>query len=283
MISEAQEEYILRKAYVPEHLVNLMVGISNGEPYLVGDHVLFAKDDWLIFVGYPLNRNFSGDDFSTALKQTIKKFKPAYTWFVAPEIPDSLLQAVQQRETDDYYKLAFLDQGVKKGLVRIVEKASQSLIIEKSRQFSQEHLALTREFLERENLPARAKKLFLLMPEYIAHSQTSIVLNARDKQKLLSAYYVVELAAKDFATYVVGCFSRTNYVAHASDALFYEMINLAKENHKSYIHLGLGVNEGIRRFKRKWGGFPFLKYESGQLVSEPPGPFSWIRALGARL
>lgn len=121
------------------------------------------------------------------------------------------------------------------------------------------------------------------MPEYVAHSPTAIVLNARDKKNLLSAYYVVEMAAKDFATYVVGCFSRTNYVAHASDALFYEMINLAKENRKSYIHLGLGVNEGIRRFKRKWGGFPFLKYESGQLVSGPPGPFSWMKTLGVRL
>jgi len=283
MITAEQEEQILGKAYVPEHIINLMVGISKGAPYLVEDYVVFTGEDWLIFVGFPLGRDFSSGNFSVTLKETIKKFKPAYTWFIAPEVPDSLLQAAQQRETDEYYKLIILHRAVKQGLFRIVEKASQSLTIEKSRQFSQEHLALTKEFLERDNLPPRVKKLFLLMPEYVAHSQTSIVLNARDKQNRLSAYYVVLMAAKDFATYVVGCFSRTNYVAHASDALFYEMINLAKENHKSYIHLGLGVNEGIRRFKRKWGGFPFLKYESGQLVSRPPGPLSWIRALKAGL
>jgi hypothetical protein len=117
----------------------------------------------------------------------------------------------------------------------------------------------------------------------VSYSKTSFVLNARDKQKKLSAYYVIELGAEEFATYVVGCFSRENYVAHASDLLFYEMTNLAKEYYKAYIHLGLGVNAGIRRFKEKWGGFPFLKYESGERVSETQGPLSWMKALGARL
>ncbi|MDO9212189.1 MAG: hypothetical protein Q7V48_15815 [Deltaproteobacteria bacterium] len=283
MISQAQEEYILRQAYVPEHVPNLMVGVSKGEPYLIGDYVIFAKDDWLIFVGYPLNRDCRPEIFATALKETIKKFNPTYTWFVAPEIPNSILQSARQREGDEYYKLEMRNHEVEKGLMRIVKKASEALTIEKSRQFSEEHVTLTRDFLERESPPLRVKELFSQMPGYVSYSKTSFVLNARDKQKKLSAYYVIELGAEEFATYVVGCFSRTNYVAHASDALFYEMINLAKENHKSYIHLGLGVNEGIRRFKRKWGGFPFLKYESGQLVSKPPGPFSWIRALGARL
>jgi hypothetical protein len=45
------------------------------------------------------------------------------------------------------------------------------------------------------------------------------------------------------------------------------MINLSKENSKGYIHLGLGVNEGIRRFKEKWGGVPFLKYDESIRVN----------------
>jgi len=283
MISQAQEEYLLRQAYVPEHVPNLMVGVSKGEPYLIGDYVIFAKDDWLIFVGYPLNRDCRPEFFATALKETIKKFNPTYTWFVAPEIPNSILQSARQREGDEYYKLEMRNHEVEKGLMRIVKKASEALTIEKSRQFSEEHVDLTRDFLEKESPPPRIKELFLQMTEYVPYSKTSFVLNARDQQKKLSAYYIIELGAEEFATYVVGCFSRKNYVAHASDLLFYEMTNLAKEYHKAYIHLGLGVNEGIRRFKKKWGGFPFLKYESGEWVSETQGPLSWMKALGARL
>ena len=31
-----------------------MVLISKAEPYLTDDFVYYAKDNWLIFVGYPL-------------------------------------------------------------------------------------------------------------------------------------------------------------------------------------------------------------------------------------
>ncbi|MFH1756487.1 MAG: hypothetical protein ABH969_00410 [Pseudomonadota bacterium] len=283
MISKAQEEYILRQAYVPEHIPSLMVGVSKGEPYLIGDYVIFIKDDWLIFVGYPLNRDCRPEFFATTLQETIKKFNPTYTWFVAPEIPDSILPSARQREGDEYYKLEMGNHDVKKGLMRIVKKAAEALTIEKSRQFSEEHVDLTRDFLEKESPPPRIKELFLQMTEYVPYSKTSFVLNARDQQKKLSAYYIIELGAEEFATYVVGCFSRKNYVAHASDLLFYEMTKLAEEYHKAYIHLGLGVNEGIRRFKKKWGGFPFLKYESGELVSATRGPLSWMKALETRL
>ncbi len=38
------------------------------------------------------------------------------------------------------------------------------------------------------------------------------------------------------------------------------MLEAARREGKGYIHLGLGVNEGIRRFKEKWGGRPALPY-----------------------
>jgi hypothetical protein len=121
------------------------------------------------------------------------------------------------------------------------------------------------------------------MPQYIDRSPTSLVMSAWDKKGNLSAFYVIELAAGKFATYVVGCFSKTRYVPHASDLLFSEMINLARENRKEYIHLGLGVNQGIRKFKRKWGGTPFLRYEFCELSAEPEEPLPWLRSLEAKL
>ena len=99
----------------------------------------------------------------------------------------------------------------------------------------------------------------------------------------MSAYYVLELGAETFLTYVVGCHSKVNYVPHASDLLFHKMIEVAKEHQKEYVHLGLGVNEGIARFKKKWGGLPFLKYEFGEISPPQKGPLSWIEALASRL
>ena len=71
----------------------------------------------------------------------------------------------------------------------------------------------------------------------------------------------MDLGAKNFSAYILGSHSKKHYVPHASDLLFLEMINLTREEGKNSINLGLGVNEGIRRFKEKWGGKPFLRYE----------------------
>jgi hypothetical protein len=46
-----------------------------------------------------------------------------------------------------------------------------------------------------------------------------------------------------------------------ADMVFEVVPQVLKEQGKAFINLGLGVNEGIRRFKKKWGGMPSLPYE----------------------
>jgi lysylphosphatidylglycerol synthetase-like protein (DUF2156 family) len=121
------------------------------------------------------------------------------------------------------------------------------------------------------------------MPDYIGHSSTAFVLNAREKKGKLCAFYVVDLAAGGFTTYVLGTYSKKNYVPHASDLLFLEMMELTREHGKDIINLGLGVNQGIRRFKEKWGGVPFLKYEFCEHRRESTKIASVMRILEGKL
>lgn len=275
MISAEEEAYIADRAYVPEHVVSLMAVISKGEPFLVDDHLCFAKDDWVIFVGYPLGGNFGVGDFERALDAAVKRFRPRHLWFIAPEVPPSLARSCRDRESDHYYRLELKGFEVKKSLKRLVEKASGNVTVEKGGRLSQAHEELIDEFLKREMPNPRIRALFLSMAEYAARSDSAVVLSAIDREGRVAAFYVVELAAKAFATYVVGCHSKVRYVLGASDLLFSEMVNLARDRGKAYVHLGLGVNEGIRRFKEKWGGVPFLRYEFCRRTRHrffPPGP-----------
>jgi hypothetical protein len=261
MISPEDEAYILGKAYVPEHVINLMVPISKGEPFLKEDHLVFVKDNWLILVGYPLEGHFSQERCERVLKQAVETFRPEYLWFIGPEIPLSLQGSCKERQTDQYYKFDINQTKLKPSLQRVAEKASKELIVERGHSISKEHEGLISELLKREKLPPRLKELYRAMPDYVSHSSTACVLSALDKNGKLCAFFVVELGAKNFSTYVLGSHSKKHYVSHASDLLFLEMINLTRENGKEIINLGLGVNEGIRRFKEKWGGVPFLEYE----------------------
>ena len=283
MISPRDEQYVRQKAYLPEHIVPLMTGLSEAEAFLREGHLFFVKEDGMIFIGYPLEGEFREEIFTRLLEKGQREFHPATIWFIAPRVPESLHDRVREREADDYYRLDLPLLRVKQSLEREVKKAGQVLRVEKDRAWSREHAALTREFLEKENLNPRVKELYLRMDRLLAHSETSLALSARDSKGVLSAFFVLEMGAQRFATYVVGCYSQSHYAPHASDLLFHEMIGLAREERKEYIHLGLGVNEGIRRFKRKWGGSPFLRYESGEISSQPGGPLSWLQALQNRL
>jgi hypothetical protein len=283
MITPEDEEYILARAYVPEHIVNLMASISRGEPFFTDDHLGFVKDNWLIFVGYPLDENFSQDRCDKTLKQAVEMYRPEYLWFIGPEIPVSLLESCTERETDQYYRLDLKQAKLKPSLQRMADKASQELFVERGHIISKDHEALIAELLKREKLPPRLRELYRAMPYYVAHSSSACVLNARNKNGKLCAFYVVELGANNFTTYVLGSHSKKHYVPHASDLLFFEMIKLTQEHGKNMINLGLGVNAGIRRFKEKWGGIPYLSYEFCERYYGYTRTVSLIKSLEGKL
>jgi hypothetical protein len=283
MLSSEQEAYILKNANVPEHIPSLMVGISQAEPFLMEDFLFFAKEDWLIFIGYPLERDFQANHFSQALETTVRSFKPTRIWFISPLLPRSFSYPVKSIEKDQYYRLDMGHFKLRGSLAREVKKSRESLIVEKSRSFSSKHDALNREFLESRELPPRVHELYLRIPQYLSYSSTSLLISAWDRDQELSAFHVVELAAQNFAVYVMGAFSRKNYVSHASDLLFGEMVHEAQKKGKEYIHLGLGVNDGIRKFKMKWGGIPVLEYFAGEISFERNSGPSWLKALVSKL
>ncbi|NWF93060.1 MAG: hypothetical protein HXY46_09085 [Syntrophaceae bacterium] len=283
MITCQEEEYVFTNGYVPEHLVGLMSAVSKGEPFLIEDHLNFVKDNWAILVGYPLDQHFSIERCEKVVKKVVERFRPEYLWLIAPEIPAPLLDTCRERETDRYYRLDLEQSNPKPSLQRIAEKASKELTVERTRSFSKDHEALIRELLKREKLSSRITALYRAMPEYLSHSQTACVLNARDKKGRLIAFYVLDLGAKKFTTYLLGSHSKKHYVPHASDLLFLKMIELSREHGKNEINLGLGVNEGIRRFKEKWGGAPSLPYEFCECYYGTTRTLSLIKAIEGKL
>lgn len=264
--SPEQEAYVLARAYVPEHIPGLMGGISGAPPLLIDDHLAFAGEHWLIFVGYPLDGQFSADRCERAVVQARAACHPQTLWFIGPQIPPGLATTCQDRESDVYYRLD-LPAAVKSAPRRAVRSAVALLSVNVGRTFTHEHQALTDELMERQSLaqqplPPIVEALYRAMPTYLARTPSATVLDARSTSGALVAFYVVEEAAPAFDTYVLGAYSRRTYVPYASDLLFAAMIQRAEARGKSALNLGLGVNDGIRRFKEKWGGVPYLAYEA---------------------
>ncbi len=263
MLTRDQEIFILENAYVPEHIVGLMTYLSGGEPFLVDGYFYCRKDDWVILVGYPLNRGYQEAELASILEKMRKSLRFTAMWVIAPKLPLTYEKECRERESDYYFTLGISDENVPGELKRTLNKAQNLLEVNHSRETEKAHLLLSQEFIERSRPQPRIKELLLKSLDYARHSEKAMVLNAWDKRHELSAFYVIDLSAQKFATYVIGCHSKVNYVPGASDLLLYETIRISAAMNKPYLHLGLGVNEGIRRFKRKWGGKPTLPYEMG--------------------
>jgi hypothetical protein len=283
VITPEEEVYLLARASVPEHIVSLMTLISKGDPFLIEDHLGLVKDNWLIFIGYPLEGNFLRERCERIVQRAVETFRPEYLWFIGPEIPPSLLGVSTERQTDQYYLFDIERTRLKPSLQRLADRASKELTVERGQSISKEHKALISELLKREKLPDRVRELYRAMPDYVGHSSSAWTLNARDRTGKLCAFTVVELGAKDFSAYILGVHSKKHYVPHASDLLFLEMITLTCEAGKNTINLGLGVNEGIRRYKEKWGGKPVLRYEFCECRYGAARKVSLIDALLGRL
>jgi hypothetical protein len=278
------ESDILSRAYVPEHIPSLMTTVSGARPFLQDDYLGYAKDNWLIFVGYPLEGSFDPSQCEERIARALDLHQPEHLWFIGPEIPPALAKAARARQSDVYLRLELDDYEIKSSLRREVKVAATKLTVEASRDFIPEHQLLVDELTHRAELPPMVAELYRSMPEYVAGCESALVLNARDAHGKLTAFFVLERAAERFDTYVLGCHSKSDYVPHASDLLFAEMIALTRKSEKPEINLGLGVNPGIRRFKTKWGGQPYLDYEFCECYYGPPNQLSVLEAfLGEKL
>jgi hypothetical protein len=279
MLTSDEETYILANAYVPEHCIHLMTHVSGAEPFLIDDFFMCRKEKWVILTGYPLKDNFSPDLLEAVFAKIKKEFRPEIVSLIAPRMPPALAEICHETESDAYYTLDAQKPVMRSPVKRNLRKARQDLSVEFSAVMQDDHQELMHEFVGRTRLAERVKRLLFKMPEFVADAATAFVINAWDKANKLAAFYVVDLEAKRFANYIMGCHSKKNYVLGASDLLLFELIKLSLEYNKSYLHLGLGVNSGIRRFKAKWGAEPSRRYQMGELVLKKPTIFESILSL----
>jgi hypothetical protein len=270
MLTSEQKKYILAHAYVPEHTVGLMSSLSGGEGFLVNDFFFCRRDDWIVFVGYPLQQEFVLDKFETILEKIRKDFKPARISLIAPQISPRVSTICRQKDSDYYYTLDTGPPVIGDAVQRNLKKASRMLSVERASQMGDAHRDLMDEFVSRVKPPEQVKNLFIKIPRYVATTASAWVLNAWHSKGILSAFYVIDLAAGQFANYIIGCHSKNNYVRGASDLLVPELIQMSSENGKAFIHMGLGVSDGVRRFKEKWGARPVRSYEMCELVFKKP-------------
>ncbi len=250
---------ILKQANVPEHSLYFMQAVSGAQAFVVNDYLCFNDSSSLTIIGYPLKGQYSDKAYIEAKNQALEKTKLSQCYTVSAQLPDSLMQYVH--EEDDFYTLE-IESEIPKKLINPITKASKNLRVDMTKDFTKEHRRLWTEFMSRVPLKPMVRRLFA-STEYVFSQDVEelYLLNAWNEDNKLVACLLLDFAPEKFCSYILGAHSKSYYSAHAHDLLFAKMLEVSREKNKEYIHLGLGVNEGIKRFKLKWGGKKALSFK----------------------
>lgn len=260
MITQEEEKFIFEHSYIPEHLPHYVCSISQVEPFLHHGYVYYIKDRHMIFIGYPLNQTFSEAKANEILSELITKHK-INTIATIGEVKFDMEGKCMSESLDDYYRIDLSTVEISGKLRNSIKRAKRELHIEIARDFTKQHSEIVNEYLSKDKFDPLIKYIFQSMPKYIEKSETALIFNGRLRDGTIAGFNVLELGSKNYGYYMFNFISRKNYVPGVSDLLMHEMIEVAKSQSKRYINLGLGINEGVIFFKRKWGALPFLSYQ----------------------
>ncbi|UCF83376.1 MAG: hypothetical protein JSV50_19730 [Desulfobacteraceae bacterium] len=266
MLNRDERRLIYEHAYLPEHLPHYVEPVSGSEPYLHDNYLCFYRKNHLTFIGYPLGT--LDVDTPKAYESACQRFLPATVAIIAPEIWFSD-QTYKDQGKDTYYRLDLPSGPQDPEVAYMVRRAKRELRVTRGI-FGREHKRLVKAFVSGHALSQEQIAVFQRIPHYLKRSVTAHILEAR-KGNILVAFNVVEMGSAKYAFYVFNFRLLKEHVPGASDLLFLEMIRLAQAEGKAAINLGLGIHSGIRRFKEKWGGVPFVPYASALIQRSSAG------------
>ena len=277
MLSQNQLADVSEGAYIPEHLPSYFQKFSKMEPFIEDKFLYYKNEDVISFIGYPLGAGelyLTNQDMEKihkeipiVLDRLVEQYKPKEVKIIAP-IELSLKGYKIEKaavEKDSYSILDIQNLKIPSKNKNMINRSSRELEINFSRDFSVQNHKLLLEFLKDKRFPDTSSNFYHDIPDYVIYSETAITINAykinqRTKGEILG-YNIVDFSNGDFCFYLFNIIgNEEDYVPGTSDLLLYEMVQLAREKGKKYINMGLGINEGIKNFKEKWGAKDLISY-----------------------
>jgi len=281
MIGPDRLARVTAEAVVPEQVVAYVSAVTGSRPRMVGPCVAYESDGELVLVGYPLHDPRDERAMAEAVYQTLQIPGLWRITVIGPATPKAA-PAGSRMEEDCYYAIPVPPPEPAQKLRNVLRRASRDLTVERGRRCGDDHMGLIQRYLDERPLAAGTRQIFERLPGYLAASPGSLVLSARLADGRLAAFVVGEFASLHTAFFMF-CFRDFQVAPPGSaDLLLSGLLDEAAQRGHRRMNLGLGINEGIRFFKGKWGSVSFLPYVQVTWEPRSPGLFSHLCGLFGR-
>jgi hypothetical protein len=265
-------------AAVPEQVVAYVCAVSGSKPQRVGACVGYASEGEFVLVGYSLHDLRDTGAMTAAVDQALKLPGLRRITVVGPVRPPQAPEGSPLVQ-DDYLFVPVPHPPPAQKLRNLLRRAGRGLVIERGGICGGEHMALIQPYLDGRHLAAGTRHIFRQLPRYLEKSPGSLLLSARLSDGRLAAFSVGEFGSLHTAFYMF-CFRHPGLAPPGStDLLLSALLEEARERGQVRMNVGLGVNAGVRFFKRKWGAEPFLPYVQVSWEPAAHGMFRRLRGL----
>ena len=312
---------IRAEACVPEQLPHYVQAMSPRQGFVCEAYAAYQHEGHAVLVAYP--GSASTRDFEAAAVLLCSQTPPhtatppvdapcldsplniltsrgcTSVTVLSPFTPgESPPKAVDQAVRDCYWQLPLplARPGVK--LRNMLSRAAREVNLQEE-QWTRDHEELVEYYLRTRPLPAGTRALFSSLNAYVNGSKKRdapqavmhmpqddgkvLLLAARRHDASLAAFAVGDYSSLTTAFYMFA-FRYPDAPPGTADLLLSGLAQQGEMLGHKRINLGLGINEGIGFFKKKWGAIPYLPYveTSWQLqpgVKKQPGIAGVLRKL----
>ncbi len=257
------------QAYTPDQLLAYVRAVSEVESFLLGEYVLHMNAGHAVLVGYAL---WQGDGAQYADKAGQATQLAAAVEFLqnmegletvtllAPRLMACVPAHAIVRE-DAYYFLELpLSLSERKNAFYMCQRALKSVNIqqvcgENARQahfWTGAHQELVLSYIQRPDVTKDMGAIFQRLERY-CHEPHVCLFSAYDSvSNELQGFCVGDFSSWQTALYMFA-FRTQDAVPGVADVLLWSLIEEARRRGYARCNLGLGIHDGIRFFKQKWG------------------------------
>jgi Acetyltransferase (GNAT) domain len=259
MIGPDRLSRVSAESVVPEQVIAYVRAVAGSRPRMLGACIGYEYETTLVLVGYPLHAPQDAGAMAEAVEQALKTPGLHRLTVIGPARPPQAPAGIQALE-DVYLALPVPPPPPAQKLRNILRRARRDLRLDRGRHLGDDHLALVQRYLDNRHLDSGTRHIFRQLPRFIETSDGSLIASARFADGRLAAFAVGEFAS--FSTgFFMFCFRDPSLAPPgAADLTLSGLLEEAHQRGQTRMNLGLGVNAGIRFFKRKWGAEAFLRY-----------------------
>ncbi len=256
------------QAYVMEQVAEYAVAVGGMRAIPYDSCITYEEGQHCVIVAYPpeydpaLPAPPPADEgiaaLNTAVERALAHSRCTSVTVLAPDRP-AVAPSDAAVHTDAYAFLPLPLPAPDAKLRNMLRRASRECVIA-SEPMGEEHETLLQHFCRSHALDEGTRSIYANIGQYLASSSAAVLFTARavDNARLL-ALAVGEYASLTTAFYMFAA-RAASCPPGVADALLLAVIREAEKRGHSLINLGLGINEGVRRFKQKWGRARLLPY-----------------------